>query len=452
MYEKDDAKEKSMLDFREFLFIAMQSSLKRHIDEVDPPVSTQSGYKTLVIDKRPDRYVRRAMDRYSEYIRSEPRRSPRITQREAASKLVRWWSQTKFKLKLINNSEKPAQRGCIRTSEGNAICPITQDPIKTEESFHAVLDNGAVVVYTMEDLVRYLSSTGVFQCCLTRQPFHIPTIARLVKFANKAGIAEAGDLRSIYMEKERIRISRIEHDNRILAIEASCASVITEIFNAACNHDIGAVRAIHEMQELIPEWRQLVNDYIRLDARSCKIMLIGDRERIRRLKGTAYADPFEVLHQFDNSVIRERLELCDRQISRNTYYNSVFHGHIRTPSIPQGTGFFGQAPLRPAFMERPRNMTSGTRNDMATIDSITDIIVGSILNDTTRMNGFQFPAGFMRTNSGNMNGFQFPDRFMRTNSGNTQASGMSLDSDAVIDLVSDSEGTDMSDSSDSLDN
>lgn len=427
-----------MFHFKEFLFVSMQSSLKRRIREVDPPVNTQSGYKTLVIDKNPDRYVRRTMDKYSAYMRSELRRSPRITQRDAALRLIKWWRQVKFKLKVINNSEKPAQHGYIRAGGGNAICPITQEPIKTNESFHVVLDNGAVVVYTIQDLVCYLSSTGVFQCCLTRQPFHIPTIARLVKIANKAGVAEAADLRTVYMDKERIRVSRIEHDNRILAIEASCASVITEVFNAASNHDIGAIRAIHTMQELIPEWRQLVNDYIRLDARSCKVMLMGDRERIRRLKWTAYADPFQVLHQFDEGVIKERLGLCERQISRDAYYNSVFHGRGSmdggSPPTHLGSGFFGQAPLRPTFLDRARNMVVNTGDDMAIANSITDAVVDSILNDTSRTTGFHAPL-----------------RFIRGGSGDSQFSGMSLESN-VVDLVSDSDEGGMSDSSDTVDN
>lgn len=364
--------------------MSMQTSLKRRIDQVDPPLNRQSGYKVLVIDKNPDRYVHRIMNKYREGLINGLRRSRRLGGVEASKLIIKWWRQNKWKLKVINNTEDTGTRGNIRHGGKDVVCPITQETIKTENAFHIVMDNGAVVVYTIQDLISYLSSTGVFKCCLTRQPFHLPTITRLVKRANKMGIREGADLRSVYVERERIRIRRIEHDNRILAIEASCAAVMTEIMDSAANHDMGAPSAVYNIQQLIPEWRQLVNDYIRLDARSCKTMIIGDRERIRRLRDTAYADPYHLLGQLDNNVVKERLDLCERQIARDAYYHSVFNGDTSgtgtpPPPPPIGTGFFGQQVFRPNLLSRTREWMSAAMNNTSSGDSITDAIIEAVI-------------------------------------------------------------------------
>lgn len=420
-----------MLDLKEFLFLSMQTSFKRRIDQVAPPVSRQGRYKVLVIDKNPDRYVHRVMNRYREDLLNGLRRSRRLGSVEASKLISKWWRQNKWKLNVINNTEDTGTRGKIRHGGKDVVCPITQETINTEDAFHIVMDNGAVVVYTIQDLVSYLSSTGVFQCCLTRQPFHLPTITRLVKRANKMGIREGADLRSVYMERERIRVRRIEHDNRILAIEASCAAVMTEIMDSAANHDMGAERVVYNIQQLIPEWRQLVNDYIRLDARSCKSMIIGDRERVRRLRDTAYADPYHLLGQLDNNVIKERLDLCERQIARDAYYHSVFNGgtpgtSTPPPPPPIGTGFFGQQVFRPNLLSRTREwMSAAMNNNASSADSVTDAIIEAVI------------ASSIADQLGP------PPRLRRTSSGDTQMSISSED---------ESGGSDRSNSSNSSGN
>lgn len=299
-----------MLSFSGFLLLAMRSSLVRKLEEVDGEVSEQDRVKYLRIDKNPDRYAMRAISRYVTRSRVA---SPRPLERDGAtSRLQKWWRSVARYSKLINNTESTGTKGKIRAGGKDVICPITQDTITVDGCFKIVLDNGSVVVYTLEDLVSYISNTGVFQCCLTRQPIYLPTIRRLTKSAKNKNIDGWHDIMTKYFARAQIRRDRIEHDNRILAIEASCAAVMTDILDAAANHDSGSMRASLSVLEFSREWLQLIQTYSRLDATSCLSMLAGDRERIRRLRGTAHADPYYLLASLDQDVVVPSLTTCQR--------------------------------------------------------------------------------------------------------------------------------------------
>lgn len=301
----------------------MRSSLIRRIEEIDGEIAQQGDPKYLKIDKNPDRYARRAISRYATRLRSSRPRP--LTRDGAATRIQKWWKSMGQYLNVINNTENTGTKGNIRSKGKDILCPITQDTIKIGGGFRIVLENRSVVMYTLEDLVNYISSTGVFQCCLTRQPIYLPTIRRLQKSANDKGLENGVGIISKYFARSQIRRDRIEHDNRILAIEASCAAVMSDMLETAANHDSGAARASYSLLEFSREWLELINTYLRLDPTSCLAMLIGDKERIRRLRGTAHGDPYYLLSSLDHDIVSTSLNTCQRLVD----------SRVGRPSLPE---------------------------------------------------------------------------------------------------------------------
>lgn len=375
-----------MLDLRQFILLCMYSNLRRRIEDVDGEVAEQGRYKRLKIDKNPERYRAKLFDKYRCMIMKRARATV-LEKPAAATKIAKWWRLYKaLNDKIVNNTEGHGKRDFLRKGGENVICPITQEAVKHNDVFKVFIDNGSVVVYTLEDLVNYLSSTGTFQCCLTRQELRLPTIRRLVKKALDRSINGAQELLSTYFRRGLIRRDRIEHDNRILAIEASCASVMTDIMDSSANCDIGAVQASIRIAEFVPEWRNLVNDYIRLDANSCLSMLRSDKERIYRLVDTAHADPYYMLAYVIEQVVQPKIDSCERYV--RMYRQREDAG--RTGQIPLSTSpIFSRSP---SFVSDTTIRRTGPFGAVNNEDGIYSIVADSIINATLGIHGFRVPT------------------------------------------------------------
>lgn len=383
-----------MLDLKEFLFLSMHNSLRRRISEVEGEVAEQGNYKRLKIDKNPERYVRKLFEKYKVRIMD---RVERIipTKPDAATKIAKWWRFYKsLNDKIVNNTEQPGKAGYLRKEGGNVLCPITQDGVEYKHAFKIIIDNGSIVVYTIEDFVNYLLSTGNFHCCLTRQELYLPTIRRLVSKARKMSIAGADELIGVYLRREAIRRNRIEHDNRILAIEASCASVMTDIMDSAANHDIGPIEASLRIAEFVPEWRNLINDYMRLDLNSCLNMLEADKERLSRLLNTAHADPFLMLEYVLDEVVQPKLDSCHRHVRLNRRFEEAF------PPADPSTHLFSRLPVMsrsPSFLSNvnsPRPVMTGPFGSVLRQPSnnLYSAVAESIINASIGASVFAVPS------------------------------------------------------------
>lgn len=229
----------------------------------------------------------------------------------AANVIARFWREYR-KFIPSDNVTETGTRGVIRKGGKDVICPITQDTIPTGQVFKFVsVDTGHVHAYTVEDLVNYFRSSGNFRCPLTREEFTRCTVRRLSQKAVSAGIS-AFSLPGIYEMRHSILQRTIERDNRILAIENSCGIAMTECLDMCSNLNVSTVAATNQlMNYLLPEWKQLVNDYLRFYPEDCKTMLSSDKDKMLRLQRSDLRDPHNLISMV-KEAIDTKLSYLDR--------------------------------------------------------------------------------------------------------------------------------------------
>jgi hypothetical protein len=312
------------MDLGEFVLLSMRQGLKRTLSEMMGPEESKrfrernsKKVKYLHIDKSPDRYVRPLVSRFRDLqilIEREKMRlrSERLTGGDKyAAKIQRFWCGAQGLRKVVNNTEDEGHEGNVRFEGKDVICPITQEAIPWRMVFKFVTNDGAVIAYTTPHLVSYLLSSGKFQCCLTRGKFNNVVIGRLYRKAVRLGVDGAERLMMVYDQRRQILARQIERDNAILAIESSCGTAMSEAMDVCANLNIPTHQATTMLQaEILPEWRQMVDDYIRLDTESCRGMLVADREKLFRLGMSVDSDPHGLLEIIAESV-NERISRCD---------------------------------------------------------------------------------------------------------------------------------------------
>lgn len=256
---------------------------------------------------------------------------PRYTTRAkitAVRVIQRFWLFYKRLSPMCQRCEDQGNRGFIRQGGKNVICPITQDGIKTQECFKFVsTKTGHVYAYTIEDLVGYFKSSGNFRCPLTREEFSRPVVRRLAIKAVKIGLS-ASNLSGMYEMRDSIMRRTIERDNRLLAIENQCAIAMTDCLDMCQNLNVSTTAAASQLlNELIPEWKALVDQYANFSRNDCIIMLRSDRDKMLRLMRSDIRDPHELIN-FLKTALEEKIEQVSegrtRTIRRRLFAPSFF--------------------------------------------------------------------------------------------------------------------------------
>lgn len=211
----------------------------------------------------------------------------------AGAKIARWWKavRTWRPTNQVQNDE-PALEGVIRSHGKNVVCPLTQDTIPVGLCFRLFTSSGATIAYTAPDLIEYLASSGRFQCPCTREYFTRMEVERLRKLylgvpeekSDPEILEKAQSLPQVYDNRHSIARQLLEHENRCLAVENSCGEAMTEALDLCNDLSMSTAGAsLHLQVNIIPEWEQMVRDYMRLDRSKCRTMLLSDREKMRLL-------------------------------------------------------------------------------------------------------------------------------------------------------------------------
>ena len=273
---------------------------QRHLNlnemDTEPP---RKRYKTLRIRPRKRIYYTRSVNR-THY---------------SADVIARFWRKYKRNLPS-NNTENEATIGYQRKNGKNVICCITQDKIPNKMCFKFFsLQTAHVHSYTIPDLVDYFKTSGNFTCPMTREEFPQCAVRRLSLKAFKLGIP-AMNLTGIFAMRQQIINRQIERDNRILAIENTCGLAMTECIDMCGNFTVSTVVAAHNLLNLlIPEWKQLVDDYARFSLEDCRLMVVSDKDKMLRLQRSNVSNPHRLI-KFVDEAIDEKLEQLNRMAGR----------------------------------------------------------------------------------------------------------------------------------------
>ena len=207
-----------------------------------------------------------------------------------------------------DNVAETGSRGHIRKHGKDVICPITQDIIPNQKCFKFIsIHTGHVHAYTVDDLVGYFKTSGNFACPLTREEFTRPTVRRLMKRAVQNGIP-AFNLPGLYEMRDSIMRRTVERENRILAIENQCGIAMTEALDMCSNLNVSTVAAANQiMNYLLPEWKQLVDDFTRFYPNECRTMLLSDKDKMLRLQRSHIQDPHNLVNLV-KQAIEEKLD------------------------------------------------------------------------------------------------------------------------------------------------
>ena len=282
----------------------LKRCMKRKFEEMSSGSSSSGGtrrpVKSLFIDKRS---IYRTSQPLTRAFARTLAVSGRLTDERAAMRVQRWWRvvRTWRPANQVQDNEPP-QRGVIRSHGLNVICPLTQDTIPVGDCFRLFTSNGTTIAYTAPDLIEYFVSSGRFQCPCTREYFMRAEVARLQRLYTPPGEIDLASLRQgdrraetvenarlllqIFDNRHTIAQRHIEHENRCLAVENSCGEAMTEALDLCNDLDTTTMAAsLHLQMNIIPEWEQMVRDYMRLDRGKCRTMLLSDREKMRRLSG-----------------------------------------------------------------------------------------------------------------------------------------------------------------------
>jgi hypothetical protein len=313
------------MDPHGFFLLAMRYALKRTFAEMVGPEAVQAEnekntkrVKYLHIDKRADRYVTPLRLRLNSITAVAKRNSPRVEMlpEYAARRIAIWWKSSAGLRKVVNNTDDKGHHNMVRFRGKDIICPITQDTVETGYAFTLVTETSAVVVYSTPDLIGYILANGKFDCCLTRSALSLPTVRRLAKKGVGLGVEGAETLPRLFLNRDAILHHRINEDNAILAIEVTCGNAMIEILDVCANLELSTDAAMARVTiEILPEWRQLVNDYISHSAASCRVMLLADREKLRRLSMAAISNPHGMISLVQEEVERV-IERCNARIDR----------------------------------------------------------------------------------------------------------------------------------------
>ena len=137
---------------------------------------------------------------------------------------------------------------------------------------------------------------------MTREEFSQPVVRRLSLKAFKLGIP-AMNLTGIFAMRQQIMNRQIEQNNRILAIENTCGLAMTECIDICANFNVPTAIAAHELLNLlIPEWKQLVDDYARFSLSDCRTMVLADKDKMLRLRRSSVANPHRLIRFIDDAI------------------------------------------------------------------------------------------------------------------------------------------------------
>ena len=289
----------------------------------------------------------------------------RLTAR-SASCIAKFW-RTYRNFLPCNNTTDSATRYCVRARGNDVICPITQDTLNLTSVFKFVSATGHVHAYDAVALMRYLKTSSSFVCPCTRQQFTRIEIKRLrdkLKVSEDRAVAsEAQTLLADFEMRWRLQRTTLEQSYRLLAIENQCGLLMTECLDVCSNLSLSSQEASAQLLNyLIPEWKQLVDDFMILNVSECKIMLIADREKITRLELSDLLDVHDLLGFLKEAVISKIYTASARE--RFTFLpNYRFHRF---------------APLISVRTER--NVTQGSRERPISVDDLAEDPVYNLIN------------------------------------------------------------------------
>ena len=224
----------------------------------------------------------------------------------AACILARFWRTAKRFEPTNNTVSDRGCRGFVRKNCRNVLCPITQDEIPLQDAVKFVHRSGHVTAYSRRDIIGYFKSTANFNDPLTREEWSRWQVLRLYRDSLAAGDPCAMQLMQVYHLRFDIMNEQIERGNRVLAIENSCGIAMTDCLDLCGNFDVSTATAAHHLVNyLIPEWKQLVDDYARFSIVDCKTMLYGDRDKMRRLERSGIHDPHELMHLVKAAIVQK---------------------------------------------------------------------------------------------------------------------------------------------------
>ena len=279
-------------------------------------------FKTLVIDK--SRRRRKFKLDLKDTTKTQTNYVTRYQSKRdnAGAVICKFWKKYKNYI-VSNNTENESDKFSIRCKGKNILCPITQEKIPIEKCIKFVSSKGHVHAYNVDDLAQYFKSSGNFTCPCTRENFSRFMIRHMSKKCNRN---DAASLLVSFEMRFSIRNRQRERDNRILAIENSCGIAMTESLDICSNLDISTAAAAHNLLNyLIPEWKQLVNDYFLVSKNDCIAMLSGDREKIIRMEITGFKDEHQLVHLIKRAVVEKltQFENSDNPMSPRSNFVSA---------------------------------------------------------------------------------------------------------------------------------
>lgn len=229
-------------------------------------------------------------------------------------RLQRWW-RTARRFVPTNNTDDSSTRWRVRANGKDARCPISQDAITLPLCFRFVSASRHVFAFSLDSLVAYLRSSGRFRCPCTQESFNSVVVSRIERRAIAAGVTAQG-LRGVFEMRSAVLHREIEHSNRLLAYENSCGADLEEAIEICADDSLTRDRALRYLQrDVLPQWRQTCNEYLRLSRTACMVMLQSNAERLRRLSSIDDADVHGLLHLVIDEV-DNRLRVAD-----NTRYD-----------------------------------------------------------------------------------------------------------------------------------
>lgn len=300
--------------------------MKRQLNITDDMLPPRKRFKTLHI-RRPG------------YTPRYPTRSVAF----AAVAIQRFWRWARTMIPA-NNTGETGTLGNIRKSGKDVICPITQDAIPSSDCFKFVSSTGHVYAYTVADLVAYFKSSGSFRCPLTREEFHRHTVFRLARKALSRGL-QATTLSGMFEMRHSIMRRTIERDNRLLAIENQCGIAMTECIDMCQNMNVSTTAAANQLLNyLIPEWKELVDQYARFSFNDCKLMLLADRDKLLRLRRSDIRDPHQLLSMVC-AAIEDKIHLVQNPrppVIRRLFPPTLFEMASRLERLDPDTAAAGE--------------------------------------------------------------------------------------------------------------
>jgi hypothetical protein len=227
------------------------------------------------------------------------------------------WKFWKFwkNLRPLNNTADTTTKGCIRLKGKDVLCPILQDVINRNDCFKIVTRSGHVQAYDAISLARYFRTSNNFSCPCTRQEFTRNEVYRLrKKLIAIDALHEYCYILGDFEMRTQIRKTQLEYTYRSLAIENSCSALMTECIDTCSNLGLTTQEAaVQLLNFLIPEWKQLVDDFCIINRADCKVMLAADKEKLIRLARSDLHDPHGLLRYVMDAVNSKIQRIVSRE-------------------------------------------------------------------------------------------------------------------------------------------